>query len=120
MNVLNCVAQAPCARWSQAHTNFCPQLLRCPIQKGMYYSHAQLSYHKLKDYIPSFGQTTGEQERTEPRVIKHSLECLRDCCIPQTLNSLVTYHLFISQVHSFLAYPISLIKPEASGVGKSR
>ena len=34
-NVLNCVAQAPHGHRSQAHTDFCLQLHRCPIQEEM-------------------------------------------------------------------------------------
>lgn len=64
-------------------------------------------------------QSTTQERRTEHKVIKHSSERLRNCCMIQTLSYLVTDRLFIT-TGIFISYPISLIKPEVSGVGKSR
>lgn len=56
LNALNCMAQAPRGHWSQAHTDFCIQLHRCPIQEEV--SCVQLSYYIAQSLHSNFWSTT--------------------------------------------------------------
>lgn len=83
----------------QAHTNFCFQLHRCPIQERVGYSQCvQLSCHMPKVYITAIGQQHKNKKELKHEVSKH-------LTAQNSIESAALFRLCATWLHTIFSLP---------------